>query len=288
VFADDRGVHPWSPKLLKMEAMSSDEITLDEINRHLEAMQRAGLIRRFTGPDDTDYFVITGWRHQKIEKPRYRYPAPQLNGHPDVVDTTVDDESTTSRRRVDDSSPLLPNRTEPETTGPNRKLPDRKRYISGPGPGSGCAPAPEPDQNGPAPEPGDEDIDFGDPLLVEAAQRIITPQPAGKLARSVFAPLSESHLRHTGHMVEWHAKQLSAASPVMGNTEAHLLLVLASAIHATEMPITKVEKSRVGVFVGIIRKRAWLRVMRHVPMARKRLDELRANIAMEGGRTWRK
>lgn len=109
VFADDRGVHPWSPKLLKMEAMPGDDITLDQVEQQLNDMDRVGLIRRFTGSDDREYFAITGWRHQKIEKPRYRYPEPPF-----------DDSSATNRRPVGEQSEssrrLVATLTEPNTT----------------------------------------------------------------------------------------------------------------------------------------------------------------------------
>ena len=159
------------------------------------------------------------------------------------------------------SSTVL-SRGQPNLTEPNHTKPV--------GPGPGCAE--------PEPEPDEMEIDLADPLLAEASTRIIEPVQSERLHRSVFSPLQEVHLQSVANLCEWHSKQLSAAHPVAGNTEAHLLLVIAAAIHAMSMPATKVETSRVAVFIGIVKKRSWKRVARHLPKARQRLDDFRRTL----------
>lgn len=118
IFCDDRGVHPWSAKLLKMEVFPGDDMSLSEVEGMMVELFEARLIDRFSF-DGQEYFVVNGWNHQKIEKPRYRYPDPA-----ETMDRRrFDDGSTTNRRQVADHSTQEPNTTEPETTEPNTHCP---------------------------------------------------------------------------------------------------------------------------------------------------------------------
>lgn len=114
------------------------------------------------------------------------------------------------------------------------------------------------------------------PELREAAATVCEPLPVGALARGPWAVLTEKHLSVTGTMLDWYRRQLSLPDPVLpGGNEAELLLILASGLRAARLPAAEVRQSRVGVFVGIVSKRAWRRVLRYVTEASQRLAEHR-------------
>lgn len=72
-FCDDAGVHPASYKTLKMEVFPGDDISCQEIEQLVGELLRAGLLESYV-VDSKSYFKVTGWHHQKIEKPNFRYP----------------------------------------------------------------------------------------------------------------------------------------------------------------------------------------------------------------------
>lgn len=111
------------------------------------------------------------------------------------------------------------------------------------------------------------------PILTAAKERRIAPLPAGVLLHGVYAPIKEHHLHQPLRFVAWHRKQLSTAVPVMGDTEADLLLTIATALYATSLRDSEVTKSRAAVFVGTIARQKFLRSMPFVPQARMLLDE---------------
>lgn len=66
-FADDAGRHPWRPKQIKMRIYPADDITTDQVEQMLEELERNGLIDSYVSEGER-YFVITGWKHQKIDR----------------------------------------------------------------------------------------------------------------------------------------------------------------------------------------------------------------------------
>ena len=102
-----------------MEVFPADPITIEEIDAMLGELVAQGLIRRYTA-NGADYFVVTGWHHQRIEKPRYNYPRP-----PSAQE--VNDKSANGRRQVADKSPTSLDRPDgPDgPDGPDRIRPDR-------------------------------------------------------------------------------------------------------------------------------------------------------------------
>jgi hypothetical protein len=156
---------------------------------------------------------------------------------------------------------------------------------------------------GAAPNPTDKDSDFSDanegrprmaafstaqptqsdslmdallgqsPILTAARERLIAPLPAGNLLHGVYAPIKWHHLHEPLRFVKWHRMQLSTAVPVMDNTEADLLLIIATALYATSLRDSEVTKTRAAVFVGTIARRKFLRSLPFVPQARTLLDE---------------
>lgn len=91
-FCDDGGVHPASPKRLKMEVFPADNISEKQIIVYVDELVKSELITEFVGHDGKSYWQVTGWHHQKIEKPTLRHPQKS-------------NDSTTIRRPVVDSSP---------------------------------------------------------------------------------------------------------------------------------------------------------------------------------------
>lgn len=76
-FCDDQGVHPAKPKTLKAELFPMDDISSTDVAGWVEELVKAGLVAQFTGRDGERYWHVTGWaKHQKIDKPSFKYPAP--------------------------------------------------------------------------------------------------------------------------------------------------------------------------------------------------------------------
>lgn len=73
-FCDDAGNHPASPRTLKMQVFPGDDFTADQIAGYVAEMITARLIIEYQAENKT-YWHVTGWHHQKIEKPNYKYPA---------------------------------------------------------------------------------------------------------------------------------------------------------------------------------------------------------------------
>lgn len=75
-FADDCGRLPCSPKSIKAQIFPSDDIDLDSVRRMINELSSNGLVLIYS-VDGKDYLQITGWQHQRIDKPQpAKYPAP--------------------------------------------------------------------------------------------------------------------------------------------------------------------------------------------------------------------
>jgi hypothetical protein len=85
-FADDRGVLRASYARLKMEIFPGDNVTpelmyllIDELLLVDEGDGKLPLIGEFESGNRA-YWYITGWHHQRIDRPSPRYPAPPDDG----------------------------------------------------------------------------------------------------------------------------------------------------------------------------------------------------------------
>ena len=67
-FADDAGRMSVSTKKVKALIFPSDVMALSEIRRMIDELQSNGLIELYV-IDDVEYLQITGWQHQKIDRP---------------------------------------------------------------------------------------------------------------------------------------------------------------------------------------------------------------------------
>lgn len=100
-FADDGGVHPASPKTLKAEVFPSDAMTTEDVARLVGEMFAQGLVMGYESGGKT-FWRITGWgRHQRIDKPTYRHPRPDVS---QSHSATLGESSTNTSRMLGESS----------------------------------------------------------------------------------------------------------------------------------------------------------------------------------------
>ena len=72
-FCDDGGNHPDSLIRLNLEIFPSDHFELSAIEGWVLELIEAGLIVKYTA-ENKRFLHVTGWHHQRIDKPTYRYP----------------------------------------------------------------------------------------------------------------------------------------------------------------------------------------------------------------------
>lgn len=100
-FADDLGRLPMSPKTIKAQVFPSDDITSDDIRRMLDELSSNKLLLVYE-VDGREYLQITGWQHQKIDRPQPgKCPRP-TNGFKPIEKPSLDEHSTNDRRVIDD------------------------------------------------------------------------------------------------------------------------------------------------------------------------------------------
>lgn len=69
-FCDDGGVHPASERRLKMEVFPADNVDVAPLIKELIGKR---LVVEYEA-DGQRYWQVTGWKHQKIDRPTYRWP----------------------------------------------------------------------------------------------------------------------------------------------------------------------------------------------------------------------
>lgn len=85
-FCDDAGRHPMTPKQLKALVFPADELTFADVEGMLDELSSNGLIMPYV-VDGKEYFQVTGWQHQKIDRPQAaKYPAPVVDHSPNPRD----------------------------------------------------------------------------------------------------------------------------------------------------------------------------------------------------------
>ena len=78
-FCDDGGVHPASPARLKMEVFPADAFGSEQILEWIGELKKGGLLESYLF-EGKEFWRVTGWHHQKIDKPTYSYPCSQKFG----------------------------------------------------------------------------------------------------------------------------------------------------------------------------------------------------------------
>ena len=109
-FADDNGVHPACEVRLKCEVFPADTCSPNDVLAWIRELVNAGLLIEYDVQSES-YWQVTGWHHQKIDRPNARYPVP--------------DDSTSIRRVLDESSP-------PETETETETETEKKERGSAP------------------------------------------------------------------------------------------------------------------------------------------------------------
>ena len=120
-FCDDAGRHPACLRRLKMEVFPGDPFTIDQIGEWVAELVDAKLLVSYV-VDSKGFWQVTGWHHQKIDRPTIRYPSPQEGSA----------NSTNTRRTLAEPSP-------PESKGRESKGRESKKGCSEP-----AAPASKP------------------------------------------------------------------------------------------------------------------------------------------------
>lgn len=115
-FCDDGGNHPASAKTLKAEVFPGDDFSADDVQAMVDELVAQELLMPYIA-DGKRYLHVTGWHHQKIEKPNYRYPKPEIR-------RPVADQSSNDLQPVD-------NRSTPEGKGREGSKPIPKANALG-------------------------------------------------------------------------------------------------------------------------------------------------------------
>lgn len=112
-FCDDAGIHPRSYMRLKMEVLPGDDCSEDEIKIWVAELVSAGLLIEYNA-EGKDYWMVSGWKHQKIDRPTYKYPrsasyCPNGSKH-DFVEHSTKDPQLLVEQSSNDRQPLTPGR----------------------------------------------------------------------------------------------------------------------------------------------------------------------------------
>jgi hypothetical protein len=79
-FADDLGRLALAPKTIKAQIFPSDDISFDTVLGMIQELSNNGLLLIYS-VDNKEYLQITGWQHQRIDKPQPgKHPSP-INGY---------------------------------------------------------------------------------------------------------------------------------------------------------------------------------------------------------------
>ena len=103
-FADDNGVIPASAKQLKMQIFPGDDFTATQVQAMVNELLAQSLLAEFEH-ECRHYWYVTGWRHQKIDKPNPKFPPPpKVAEHSTTVPRTVGEELPTGNRSFGEKS----------------------------------------------------------------------------------------------------------------------------------------------------------------------------------------
>ena len=75
-FCDDQGIHQASAKQIKMEIFPADDLSLDAITSLLNELLDLHLLEEYE-VEGKRWWIVKGWKHQKIEKPNKKHPYPE-------------------------------------------------------------------------------------------------------------------------------------------------------------------------------------------------------------------
>jgi len=131
-FCDDAGIHPASTKRLKAEIYPADDVRSEDVRRMIDECINVGLLSEYE-VDGEAFWIVTGWHHQKIDQPSFKYP------HPDgsVPDGPAKRrQSNKNQAKSDQSAKVFAERSPPEGKGEEGKGRERKELTPTPKPSS--------------------------------------------------------------------------------------------------------------------------------------------------------
>jgi len=100
-FCDDAGIHPASAKTLKAEIFPADDIVSVDVQKLVDELIANELLAEYE-ISGKRYWKVTGWHHQRIEKPNFKHPKPTIrrpfDDHSATDPQPFDDHSTTERK----------------------------------------------------------------------------------------------------------------------------------------------------------------------------------------------
>lgn len=99
-FCDDQGIHPASVKTLKMQIFPADHFSIEQVQDMVDELLNSSLMIEYD-VDNKRYWKVTGWNHQKIDRPNSKYPLPNK----DESINRLPDELPNTRRKVAERSP---------------------------------------------------------------------------------------------------------------------------------------------------------------------------------------
>ncbi|HIJ83744.1 MAG: hypothetical protein HW380_223 [Magnetococcales bacterium] len=107
-FSDDSGICPATPKRLKMQIFPGDNLTIDTLCEWLRELKDQRLLTEYE-VNHRRYYQITGWHHQRIDKPTFRFPKengqiPKGNEHNPIAKISTKNKKIP--RTQPDASPL--------------------------------------------------------------------------------------------------------------------------------------------------------------------------------------
>lgn len=105
-FADDSGVHPANVTRLKMEIFPGDSFTREEMMAMVDQLLKAGLIQEYSVKGEA-FWRVTGWKHQKIDQPTYKFPLPDGNIPNTPNRRRTNDERSPNTQRMNGECSLL-------------------------------------------------------------------------------------------------------------------------------------------------------------------------------------
>lgn len=133
-FCDDAGNHPASVKTLKAEVFPADDLMSSDIESMVADLVANGLIEEYEAQGKA-YWHVTGWHHQKIDQPTYKYPMPDGTIPEGAPKRRAASQSSTGVRRTvseqySNTSGMLIDGSPPEGSGEESTGVDRSKPIS--------------------------------------------------------------------------------------------------------------------------------------------------------------
>lgn len=186
-FADDGGNHPVQVSALKVKIFPYDsEINSATVLRMLGELATNTLLRFYQAIDGKQYFHITGWKHQKIDKPSFKFPKPKDDGSVAIEFKDIGRKNSTSPRLpFGEASPADILSLEGEGTGSIQSSPTTEFNSEPPRPSERASPAPS------APAPADNALRVFDAWNKMAAEsdlavaRELTPERRSKISQRI-------------------------------------------------------------------------------------------------------